>query len=115
MKQSHNDVSMKESDESTQGEQARVWRERTLAPEELFHGVDEAGRTGWFLRLSMTGMYPRRIGPFSSKEEALEVLEIVAYQFEVEILTDIENDLGSHQTCVPEGIPALTPTIPACV
>ena len=107
MKQSHNDVSGDELDESTQEEPVRVWRERILTEEELFHGTDEAGRTGWFLRLSVTGLYPRRIGPYHTKEEAVAVLEDVAYQFVVEVITNIQNDLESHQVCVQEGVAPL--------
>jgi hypothetical protein len=81
----------------------------------LFHGTDEAGRTDWYLRLSVTGLYPRRIGPYSSQEEALEVLEDAAYQFAVETMTDILHDLKSHQVCVQEGVPPLIATAPACV
>ncbi len=113
MKQSHNNVSVKELDETTPEEPVRVWRERTLSEEELFHGTDEAGRTGWFLRLSVTGLYPRRIGPYHTKEDALAVLEDVAYQFVVEIMTDIQSDLDSHQLCIQEGVPPLTATMPA--
>ena len=54
MKQSHNNVSAKELDETTQEEPVRVWRERVLTPEDLFHRTDEASRTGWFLRQSVT-------------------------------------------------------------
>lgn len=114
MKQSHNNVSAKELDETTQEDSVRVWRERVLTDEELFHAEDGAGRKGWFLRLSVTGMYPRRIGPFSSKEEALDVLETVAYRFEVEIMTDIQNDLEHTQACVQEGVSLPPTTAPAC-
>lgn len=115
MKQSHNNGAVEELDETTQEEHGRVWRERTLSEEELFHGTDEAGRTGWFVRLSLTGLFPRRIGPYDSKEAALAVLEAVAYQLVVEVMTDIQNDLERHQVCVQEGVPPLPATAPACV
>lgn len=110
MKQSHNNGAVEELDETTQEEQGRVWRERTLSEEELFHGTDEAGRTGWFVRLSLTGLYPRRIGPYSSQEEALGVLEAVAAEFVMDSLTDILNDLTNGQTCVQEGVAPLPAT-----
>ncbi len=50
-----------ELDQTIYEEGGRIWRERTLTEEEVFHGTDEAGRTGWFLRLSVTGLYPRRL------------------------------------------------------
>ncbi len=115
MEQSHNNVSVDELDETTQEEQGRVWRERILTEEELFHGEDEAGRMGWFLRLSVTGLYPRRIGPYHTKEEALAVLEAVAGEFVLGTMTDILNDLERHQVCVQEGVPPLPATAPACV
>lgn len=115
MKQSRDNVSLEELDETTQGEPVRVWRERVLTPEDLFHAEDEAGRIGWFLRLSLTGLYPRRIGPYSSKEEALAVLNAVTAEFILDTLTTLQNDLEINQACVQEGIPALAPTAPACV
>ena len=86
---------------------SRVWRERALLEEELFHGTDEAGRTGWFLRLTLTGMYPRRIGPYDSKEDALAVSEAVMAEFVLDTMTDIFNGLERGQVCVTEGIPHL--------
>ncbi|MBX3325157.1 MAG: hypothetical protein U0223_07460 [Nitrospira sp.] len=88
----------------------RVWRERTLTEEELFHGTDEAGRTGWFLRLSVTGLYPRRIGPYNSREEALDVLDAVAAEFVMDTLTEILNGLEDGQVCSQEGVPLLAAT-----
>lgn len=111
MGKSCSDVTGRDMDQAD----ARVWRERVLTPEDLFHGTDEAGRTGWFLRLSMTGMYPRRLGPYDSQEEALDVLEYVAYQFVVETMTDILGDLEANQVCIQEGVAPLAPTAPACV
>lgn len=115
MKQSHNNGAVNELDETTQEEHGRVWRERILTEEELFHGEDEAGRMGWFLRLSVTGLYPRRIGPYHTREEALAVLDAVAGEFVLGTMTDILNNLESHQVCVQEGVPLLTATVPACV
>ncbi|MBS0151672.1 MAG: hypothetical protein JSR31_12085 [Nitrospira sp.] len=97
-------------DQTTHEEPERIWRERAIAEEDLFYGEDGAGWMGWFLRLSLTGMYPRRIGAFHTREEALDVLEAVAYQFEVEIMTEIQNDLESHQVCIQEGVAPLTAT-----
>lgn len=51
---------------------SRVWRERALTEDELFEATNEVGCSGWFLRLSISGMYPRRVGPYSDQESALE-------------------------------------------
>lgn len=115
MKQSHTNVSVNELDETTQENQVRVWRERILTDDDLFHGTDEAGRVGWFLRLSLTGMYPRRIGPYHTKTEALSVLDGVAAEFVMDTLTNIQSDLESHQTCIQEGVAPLAATAHACV
>ena len=60
-------------------EDRRIWRERALSEEELLHGTDEAGRTGWFLRLTLPGLYPRRIGPYPSHEAASAVHKVYAH------------------------------------
>lgn len=110
MQKVSNTVSQNELDETTHEEDVRIWRERPCTSEEVFHGVDEAGRTGWFLRLSVTGMYPRRIGPYNSQEEALAVVDAVAAEFVMDSMTDILNDLEDGQVCVQEGVPYLPAT-----
>lgn len=101
------------SDETTHEEGGRIWRERPCSTDELFYGTDEAGRTGWFLRLSLTGMYPRRIGPYSSQDEALAVLDAVAAEFAMDTLTDLLNDLTDDQVCIQEGVPYLAAAVSA--
>lgn len=110
MKKVGNTVAEQELDEMGHDVGVKVWRERILTEDELFHGVDEAGRTGWFLRLSLTGLYPRRVGPYHTKEEALDVLESVAAAFVQEPLIDLLNDLTATQACVQEGVPPLAAT-----
>lgn len=101
-------VTEHEAGETTHEGSARIWRERTLTEEELFHGTDEAGRTGWFLRLNVTGMYPRRIGPYQTQDAARAVVDAVAAEFVMDSLTDILNDLEDGQVCIQEGVPYLT-------
>lgn len=48
------------------------YRERALSQEWLFHGKDEVGREGWFVRIEVTGMYPRRVGPFARKRRPVK-------------------------------------------
>jgi hypothetical protein len=100
-----------ERDALTSEAPERTWRERALSEEELFQGTDEAGRTGWFLRLTLTGMYPRRIGPYDSKEEALAVSEAVIAEFVMDSMTDILNDVERGQVCILEGVPRLAATM----
>ena len=50
-------------------------RERPISKDWLFHGKDELGREGWFLRIEVTGMHPRRCGPFGSPTEACTFFE----------------------------------------
>ena len=38
-------------------------RERPISEEWLFQGKDELGREGWFLRIEVTGLWPRRVWP----------------------------------------------------
>lgn len=90
-----------------EAERPKVWRETPITNGLLFHGRDEAGRTGWFLRLVASGLYPRRVGPFRSKTQALEVLETFISEIEVHVLCDIHNALEFHQAYAVEGIPML--------
>lgn len=55
-------------------------------------------------------MYPRRIGPYNSEEEALAVVNAVVAEFRMDSMTDILNDLEDGQVCVQEGIPILAAT-----
>ena len=103
-------VTKSKPSQKTRKADPKVWRERALAEDELFEGTDEVGRSGWFLRLSLTGMYPRRVGPYSSKEDALEVLEAVVAEFTLDTLIDILNAMERNQECVVEGVPQLAAT-----
>lgn len=55
-------------------------------------------------------MYPRRVGPYSTKAKALKVLEEVVTEFALDTLIDIENAMERNQACVVEGVPRLTAT-----
>lgn len=87
----------------------RTWRERALAPDEIFLGTDEVGRSGWFLRFAATGMYPRRIGPFDSYEDALAVHESLVDEL-ITAFINAENDLERWQACFVEEVPRLVAT-----
>ena len=88
-------------------ETSRVWREQPLSPKWLFRGQDEAGRRGWFLRFDVTGLYTRRIGPFSTRPAALACLDDLVATIILEPLLELHNQLDDDQCCVVEGIPRL--------
>ena len=69
---------------------------------------DELGREGWFLRIEVTGMWPRRCGPFRTQAAACEFLEYVLGNELLEAFCNIENEIhGPEQACVVEGVPRL--------
>ena len=92
------------AESSTNG---RTWRERPLSERWLFHGEDEAGRLGWFVRIEVTGLYPRRVGPFATKAEAVKMIEYVAGETILELFTNLQNNLTIDQACLVEGVPTL--------
>ena len=73
----------------------------------IFQGTDECGRSGWFLRVMVSGLYPRRIGPYRTKNQALEVLEEFIAEVLVEPMINLENETRGTQAYVIEGIPLL--------
>lgn len=75
-----------ESEKPKPAQRVKIWRERPITDDVIFHGTDESGRSGWFLRLTVTGLYPRRVGPYQTKYQATEVLEEFIAHLEVEPL-----------------------------
>jgi len=89
-----------------------VNRERPLSEDWLFHGKDEVGREGWFLRIEVTGLYARRCGPFKSQDEACEFLDGFLNKHIMEALCEILSEMTPpEQACVVEGVPRLASTI----
>ncbi len=86
------------------------WNERLLSPSQLFCGQDETGREGWFFRLDITGLYPRRVGPFSTRVEALNCLNELLAEIILEPLLALQNQLagGANRRYIVEGVPTLT-------
>lgn len=89
----------------------RTWREKPITRDMVFRGKDECGRTGWFVRITVSGLYPRRGGPYPTKRTAIDKLEeIVAGVIQeplCEMEADIEADITGTQAFVIEGIPLL--------
>src|SRR5512138_420494 len=79
------------------------WRELPVTDDMLFRGTDERGRSGWFCRLSVGGLLPRRVGPFRTKSEAREVLDEFLADVKLELFLNVLNDMRGHQVCVVEG------------
>lgn len=80
-----------------------IWWERQVPESALFYATDEAGRTGWFIRFEMPGLYPRRLGPFDSKEAGLCFMGNAIMQ----MFSECINEIDSPGVCIVEGIPML--------
>lgn len=86
------------------------WSERALSPAQLFCGQDEAGRRGWFFRVDISGLHPRRMGPFPTRAEARDCFEDLLAEIILEPLLNLQNVLagGLRGRYVIEGVPTLT-------
>ena len=95
---------------ATHTDSTQWWIERSPSTRQLFCGQDEAGRRGWFFRVDITGLYPRRVGPFPTRAEALDCFEDLPAEIILEPLLNLQNELagGPSQRCVIEGVPTLT-------
>jgi hypothetical protein len=84
--------------------------EQSLLPHQLFCGQDEAGRPGWFFRVDITGLYPRRVGPFPTRAEALDCFGDLLAEIILDPLLNLQNKLadGSNRRYVIEGVSTLT-------
>ena len=102
-------LKMVEKEPVAHTDSTQQWNERPLSPNQLFCGQDETGRRGWFLRMEITGLYPRRVGPFPTRAEALDCVEELLAVIILEPLLNLQNELsGSSRRCVIEGVPTLT-------
>ena len=96
-----------ESTEMKPARRAKIWRERPVTEDVIFKGTDECGRSGWFLRLTVSGLYPRRVGPYRTKGQALDALEGFVSEVELEAFCNLHNEMQDAQVCVVEGVPQL--------
>ncbi len=86
----------------------RPCRELPVTADELFRGTDELGCSGWFIRLTVGGLFPRRVGPYRTKADASNVLEEFTANVRFELLMNLMNDTsGTPHVIVVEGIPTL--------
>jgi hypothetical protein len=95
-----------ESKEMKPARRVKIWRERPVTDEVIVRGTDECGRSGWFLRVTVSGLYPRRIGPYRTKGHALTVLENFLCE-ELELLCNLQNEMRDEQAYAVEGVPPL--------
>ena len=97
-----------ETQEKKRKEKDRPCRELPVTEDELFRGTDELGCSGWFIRLTVAGLFPRRVGPYRTKSEASAVLEKFMENVRFELFMNLMNDTsGTPQEIVAEGIPTL--------
>lgn len=85
----------------------RSLRELPVTDDVLFRATDERGRSGWFVRLTVGGMFPRRVGPYRTKSEASEALEDFMAEVQMELFLNLMNAMKDHQVYVIEGVPTL--------
>lgn len=96
-----------ESTAKQSARRAKIWRERPLTEEVIFKGTDDCGRSGWFLRLTVSGLCPRRGGPYRTKGQAPKVLEEFVCEVEMEAFCNLHNEMRDAQVYVVEGVPQL--------
>src|SRR5262245_16789085 len=84
----------------------RIWRECPLSHDVIFEAIDDCGRSGWFLRLTVSGLYPRRVGPYRTMEQALDVLEDFLDEVD-EACCNLQSAMTPSQVYVVEGVPPL--------
>ena len=77
-------------------ERQRIWVMETPPREDWFQRVrDELGRDVWFLRLQLTGLRPRRYGPFASKHKGLLFLDHLLDGV-TQAICEADNDLAQY-------------------
>jgi hypothetical protein len=96
-----------ESKEMKPTRRVKIWRERPVTDDVIFRGKDECGRSGWFLRLTVSGLYPRRVGPYRTKGQALTAFESFVCEVDLELFCNLHNEMEDTQVYVVEGVPPL--------
>lgn len=96
-----------ETQETKPARRAKIYRECPLTDDVIFQATDECSRSGWFLRVRVSGLYPRRVGPYPTKRAAIDGLEEILAGMIQEPLLEMEADITNTQVYVIEGIPTL--------
>jgi len=102
-----NTLSLVQDKQDNKSAICRTWRETPITTDIIFRGKDACGRSGWFLRLTVSGLYPRRVGPYPTRRAALNVLEEFVAGVVLEPFTNLHNESTDQQAYVVEGMPAL--------
>lgn len=63
--------------------------ETAIGPNDLVKLTDARGHGGWFCRIAVTGLYPRRYGPFESKGRARLFLDRALDSLLDALVTDV--------------------------
>jgi hypothetical protein len=66
---------VKTKDQAPKRKRDRIVLIETPPNPDWFVRTREQGRTVWYLRFRMTGMFPRRFGPFQNRHRALLALD----------------------------------------
>ena len=66
--------------------------ETTPKPEWVVRGKDERGRTVWYARIEITGLLPRRYGPFKSRAQAILFLDDAVRHFPEPLDCQVRDD-----------------------
>jgi|SRR6476659_8705149 hypothetical protein len=91
------------SERQEQDTASPIYRECALSDQSIFYGAEEADRQGWFLRIQVTGMYPRRCGPFTTREGAVGFLDNFISKALMNAFGELENQITVGQAYVVEG------------
>ena len=75
--------------------------ERKPQPDWLVRARNEHGQLEWFLRIQCTGLYPRRFGPFPTKQRALLFLDDVLEEI-LDAMTGTSSELEPNRECILE-------------
>lgn len=91
------------SERQEQDTASPIYCECALSDQSIFYGAEEADRQGWFLRIQVTGMYPRRCGPFTTREGAVGFLDNFISKALMNAFGELENQITVGQAYVVEG------------
>ncbi len=75
--------------------------ERKPQPDWFVRARNEHGKLEWFLRIQCTGLYPRRFGPFPTKQRALLFLDDVL-EHTLDTITGTSSQWEPKRECILE-------------
>ncbi|MGC4099473.1 MAG: hypothetical protein QM706_20425 [Nitrospira sp.] len=82
--------------------ESSIYRECALSDQSIFYAAEEVDYQGWFLRIQVTGMYPRRCGPFSTRQDAVGFLDHFISKALMNAFCELENQITVGQAYVVE-------------